>query len=323
MYRVSRVSASPLCAALVCASLGLYSSAQVSLRSVNVLGSKNNVEIEVQASRRIVPQTRILTGPDRLVIDFPNAVPTAHVRNQSVDRGEVRDVRVGLFQARPPVARVVVDLKSPRSYQIFPSTNGVIIKVMGEPAGALQLGDSASPQGATLVRANYATGAAPMQIEPSAPPLQVSYSDGLLGIHANRVTLSAVLSAVQQKTGAQISMVPGADQEQVVVEYAPAPAPEVLARLLNGSRFNFMILSAPNDPGQLDRIILTNRGEGGWEPPPQNFEPPMQAEAQRPQGPTGVPPLANPDSLAFGPGPEPAPAADGQSPPVQDDPPNN
>jgi len=323
MYRVSRVSASPLFAALVCASLGLSSAAQVSLRSVNVLGTRNNVEIEVQGTGRMVPQTQVLTGPDRLVIDFPNVLPSAHVRNQSVDRGEVKDVRVGLFQAKPPIARVVLDLKSPRSYQVFPSTNGVIIKVMDEAAGTLQFEDSSPSQGATLVRANYNAGAAPIQIESSLPPLQVSYTDGLLGIHANRVTLGAVLSAVQQKTGAEVSLAPGADQEQVVAEFAPAPAPEVLSRLLTGSRFNFLILSAPNDPGQLAKIILTNRGEGGWTAPPQNFEPQVQAEMPRPQGPTGVPGMANPDTLAFGPGAEPPPAQDGQAPPAQDDPPNN
>ena len=42
----------------------------------------------------------------------------------------------------------------------------------------------------------------------------------------------------------------------------PAPAPEVLARLLNGSKFNFLILSSANDPRVLDRVILSSRPEG-------------------------------------------------------------
>jgi AMIN domain len=318
MYRVSRVSASPLLAALVYASLGFSSSAQVSLRSVNVLGTKNNVEIEVKANGRIVPQTRVLTGPDRLVIDFPNALPSPQARNQSVDRGEVKDVRVGLFQARPPVARVVIDLNSPRSYQIFPSANSVIIKVMEDSASSAHAGDSPSQHDAALVFANYSTGAEPIRIDSSVPPLQVSYRDGLLGIHANRVTLSDVLNAVQQKTGAEISIAPGADQEKIVAEFAPGPAPEVLARLLNGSRFNFLILSAPNDPAQLDRVILTNRGDGSaWQPTPQTFDPPVQAEASRPgiQAPAPGPT----DGLAFGPGAEPAPGPDGPAPPAEDD----
>jgi len=30
-----------------------------------------------QATAKLVPQTQVLTGPDRLVVDFPNAVPGA------------------------------------------------------------------------------------------------------------------------------------------------------------------------------------------------------------------------------------------------------
>src|ERR1700732_4888455 len=68
-----------------------------SVRRVHVLPSGNGaVEIEIEASDRLVPQTQVLTGPDRLVVDFPNAVPGAGLRNQSVNRGDVKDVRIGL-----------------------------------------------------------------------------------------------------------------------------------------------------------------------------------------------------------------------------------
>ncbi len=89
---------------------------QVSVRTVKVLGSNDVVELEVEASDRIVPQTQVLSGPDRLVIDFPNSRPTDQVRSQSVDRGEVKDVRVGLFQSNPPVTRLVVDLKTAQNF---------------------------------------------------------------------------------------------------------------------------------------------------------------------------------------------------------------
>src|SRR5579872_2809353 len=122
MRRLSRTMASRLLAAGLCAGVfAMPLPAQVSVRSVKVLGSKNTVEIEVEASDRVVPQTQVLTGPDRLVVDFPNAFPSRQIRNQSVDRGDVKDVRVGLFQSTPPVTRVVLDLKSARSYQVFPS----------------------------------------------------------------------------------------------------------------------------------------------------------------------------------------------------------
>ena len=59
-----------------------------------------------------------------------------------------------------------------------------------------------------------------------------------------KTTLSEVLFEVQKRTGAQVSIAAGAEQEQVAVDIAAAPAAEVLANLLNGSKFNFLILSA-------------------------------------------------------------------------------
>lgn len=274
MHRFPRILASRLFVAGLCAGLSaLPSLAQISVRSVKVLGSKDVVEIEVEASDRVVPQTQVLTGPDRLVIDFPNSRPGDQVRSQSVDRGEVKDVRVGLFQSKPPVTRVVVDLKSARSYQVFPYGRTVMIKVVGGAgtSNAVARVDDPATQGVPtpgLVTANYTTSAEPVHIEAAPePPLQVTYLHGMLSIKSNKATLSEVLYAVQQRTGADIAIPAGAEQEKVVAEVEPAPAPEVLARLLNGSKFNFLILSAPDDPNKLDRVILSTRTEGNFVAP--------------------------------------------------------
>jgi hypothetical protein len=273
MHKFSRIIASRLLLAGLCAPLAAQALlAQTSVRSVKVLGSKDAVEIEVQASDRIVPETQVLTGPDRLVIDFPNAVPGNQLRSQSVDRGEVKDVRIGLFQAKPPVTRIVLDLKTAQSYQVFPYGRTIIIKVMGGAPDTSAATDSFTSEPVKrpgLVVANYSTRAEPVRLETSAQPtLEVTFRNGLLGIRANKVTLSEVLFAVQQRTGAEISIAAGAEQERVAADIAPGSAPEVLARLLNGSKFNFLILSAVNDPGRLDRVILSTRAEGGAEPLP-------------------------------------------------------
>jgi len=317
MHRFPRERASRLFAATLCACLAVSSFAQVSVRSVKVLGSKDTVEIEVETSERIVPETRVLTGPDRLVVDFPNAIPTNQIRNQSVDRGEVKDVRVGLFQSKPPVTRVVLDLKTARSYQIFPYGRTVMIKVMGD-AGATNASASNEGSGAQatgrpgLVAANYTTRVEPISIEAQQTPLRVSYRDGLLGIHANKVTLSEVLFAIQQRTGAEISIPAGAEQEKVVAEIEPAPAPEVLARLLNGSQFNFLIMSAADDSRGLGRVILSYRTEGGAytpspvvqvseDPPAEGAPAPAPERSQRTNVANTVVPLAASPEADFDP----------------------
>ena len=307
MHRFSRIIVSRLIVAALCAPLAgptllaQASAPQVSVRSVKVLGSKDAVEIEVEASARIVPQTRVLTGPDRLVVDFPNAVPSNQLRSQSVDQGEVKDLRIGLFQSNPPVTRVVLDLKTAQSYQIFPSGRTVIIKVTGGAGSASEATaqvDNSAVQPArrpSLVAANFTTRVEPVHVEESAQPLlDVTFHDGLLGIRANKVTLSEVLFAVQQRTGAQVDIAAGAEQEQVVAEIAPAPAPEVLARLLNGSKFNFLILSGATDPQRLDHVILTPRPEGVFIPQPAAVraqdDDPQEPEPVANQQPNRVPP---------------------------------
>jgi hypothetical protein len=308
---VSRLLFAGLCGALTSPSL----LAQTSVRTVKVLGARDAVEIEVESSDRIVPQTQVLTGPDRLVIDFPNAVPSNQLRSQSVDRGEVKDVRIGLFQGKPPITRIVLDLKSAQSYQVFPSGRTVIIKVLGGGAGDTVAGvensasghslsehsasehsssEPSAPEPATrpgLVVANYLPGTAQASVESAAQPkLEVSFRDGLLRIKANMATLSEVLFAVQQRTSAEISIAAGAEQEKVVTDIAPGPAPEVLAKLLNGSRFNFLILSAANDPQRLERVILSARAEGDVMPLPPVEAQNASADNDDASAPPPVPP---------------------------------
>ena len=187
---------------------------------MKVLGSKDAVEIEVEASDRIVPQTQSSDGPDRLVIDFPNAFPAGSCAVSRWIAGEVKDLRIGLFQSQPPVTRLVLDLKTAQSFQIFPSGRTVIIKVMGgacrqcrrSSAGSwtpplLRTGQAPGPGGCQL---HHPCGT--RQAETSAQPLlDVTFRDGLLGIRANKVTLSEVLFAVQQRTGAQVAIAAGAE----------------------------------------------------------------------------------------------------------------
>jgi hypothetical protein len=233
-----------------------------SIRRVQVLPTRNQVEIEIEASDRIVPQTNLLTGPDRLVVDFVNAAPSAQLRGQAVNREEVKSLRVGLFSKNPPVTRVVLDLNGPQHYQVFPSGRTVIVKVGGVPRAETA---GFAPAGTALVNTSYPTRAAPA-FTPAPPPakplLQVLFQGGLLSISSNQASLSEILFAVHQRTGAEIAIPAGAEQEKVVTDLGPAPAPEVLAHLLNGSQFNYLILSSSTDPAALDRVILSARADG-------------------------------------------------------------
>jgi hypothetical protein len=261
---------------------------------VQVLGNRNPIEIEIEGSEPLVPEAQVLTGPDRLVVDFANAVPAAQLHNQTLNRADVKSVRVGLFAAKPPVTRVVFDLNGPQAYQVFPSGRTVIIKVGSVGAKAV----ASSSSGPRLVNTNYPAQSAKITPPPPPPPLIVSFQAGMLTITANKASLSEVLFAVHQHTGAEIAIPAGAEQEQVVAQLGPASAPEVLSHLLNGSRFNFLILSSASNPATLDRVILSARPDGpapAYQPLPQvvqandDPEPEVPARIQAPPPPAPIP----------------------------------
>jgi hypothetical protein len=87
---------------------------------------------------------------------------------------------------------------------------------------------------------------------PVAP--QVSYQNGQLSIVAPNSTLGDILRAVRKQTGAEIE-VPDA-KERVVTHLGPAPAAEVMADLLNGSRFNYVLLGSPDEAHVLTKVVL-------------------------------------------------------------------
>jgi hypothetical protein len=99
---------------------------------------------------------------------------------------------------------------------------------------------------------------------PVAP--HVTYEQGQLTIIAGNSTLGDVLRAVHKQTGAEIE-VPDA-KERVVTHLGPGPAQEVIAELLNGSRFNYVLLGSPQNPGVLTRVVLVARSDGANRQPP-------------------------------------------------------
>jgi hypothetical protein len=249
------------------------------IRRVAVLNSGNNFELEISASQPVAPQTQVVTGPDRLVIDFPQSVPGAGLRPVVLHAGEVKGIRVGLFASNPPVTRVVLDLNSPQPYQVFPSGNGVIVKINSSGSQA------AAPSPAITMAANIppqpASPQPPAPVQPPPPPaptMQVAFANGKLSIRAERAMLSDVLNEVQRLTGATVNLPPGGAQEPVIANIGPSPAREALTALLEGSSYNFILVGSERDPSVLRSIMLTPRG-AAVENMPANYTPPPMVEA--------------------------------------------
>ena len=93
-----------------------------------------------------------------------------------------------------------------------------------------------------------------LQQQPASPP-QVAFQNGELTITAPNSVLGEILRAVRSRTGASVDVPPNAT-ERVVGRFGPGPARDVLASLLNGSHFNYVMLGSATNPTELDRVIL-------------------------------------------------------------------
>jgi hypothetical protein len=246
------------------------------IRRISLLAG-STLEVEIAASGPVVPHAQVITGPDRLVIDFPNAMPARELHTLAINNGEVRQARVGIFSSNPPVTRVVLDLKSPQPYQLFPFGNRVVVKL-----GASKISPPASTMPETIIsieRPETEPGAnneafhqtalvsaqVPAVAPPSAPRVEVLFENGLLSIRSNKANLSEVLSEVHRRTGAEIAIPAGAEAEQVFTNLGPGAPKEVLASLLNGSHFNFIVVGSERDPNGIGRVVLTPKQGGAAE----------------------------------------------------------
>lgn len=95
---------------------------------------------------------------------------------------------------------------------------------------------------------------------PASPP-DVRFQGGQLTIVARNSNMSDVLNQVKQKTGASVDM-PAASNERVVGQFGPGAPREVMAQLLNGSHYDYVLLGSPGEPTGLNKIVLMARAVG-------------------------------------------------------------
>ena len=115
----------------------------------------------------------------------------------------------------------------------------------------------------------------PMDTLPAAAP-RVGFQGGLLTIVAQNSTLGDILRDVHKLTGAAIDVPPNAN-ERVVTRLGPGAPRDVLASLLNGSSFNYVMLGSDTDPAAVTSLVLTAKtgnqapGSAGASQPGQAF----------------------------------------------------
>jgi hypothetical protein len=94
------------------------------------------------------------------------------------------------------------------------------------------------------------------QMPASAP--QVTFRNGQLTIVAQNSTLGDILREVRGQTGAAVE-IPSNATERVVGQFGPGQARDVLASLLNGSHFNYVMLGSATNPDVVERVMLMSK----------------------------------------------------------------
>ncbi len=181
------------------------------------------LEVEIQTSgTAVAPDTQAITGPDRIVVDFPGALPASDLRALKVNRGALKGIRAGLFFDNPPITRVVLDLTGPQSYQISTGQNAVVVKLNSAKLNSAKLSsaDMGSAKSSALnsnpvTKANKPTLVTAGGTQPaSAPAASVAklHNTSLVG-RASVIVPSAPVIAPQTSPPAHATI--------------PAPAPAV------------------------------------------------------------------------------------------------
>ena len=178
-----RPSPKPLAAPAAAPKMAQATGRPATVNKVAVVRTGNGMDVEILASAKITGKVMKLAAPDRVVVDVPNAVPMGVARNIAVNSGDVRQVRVGRFQAEPPVTRVVIDLAADRGYELIPSGNKLTLRLRGTSAVAKSGADT------------VAAAAMPAATQPKPAPVAVPASDSAKPATATTATPAAVTPA--------------------------------------------------------------------------------------------------------------------------------
>ena len=196
-----RVNAAVLAAAVLCLQAHAASQEVAQIRKVNVVNASNGVSVNVDVTGPVTPKVIVATAPDRLVLELPNTTSSAKQQHIAVNRDGVKQVRIGLNSANPPVTRVVIDLLSSREYKLA-TDGGTIVLTIFSAASA------DSPDSRTTAAKPAASGPLIAKLwswEKGAPGPDVKSPDLKAAAPSTAVVVTAAKPAGAAKAGPRTS----------------------------------------------------------------------------------------------------------------------
>src|SRR5207248_221659 len=105
------------------------------VHNIAVARARDGVQVEIAADASLVHKEMRLTNPDRVVIDLMNAIPAVRTSTITINTTEAHAVRIGRYQAKPPVTRIVVDVAPDVNYEVFPDGNRLLVNLRSASTG--------------------------------------------------------------------------------------------------------------------------------------------------------------------------------------------
>jgi len=283
--------------------------AQALLPGISVSEAKDGIRIRIAGGAVGNPRILRLSNPERLALDFDNTYPAL----TSADRAKwkTRGVRIA-FHPESKSTRFVFDmaageqrwLKREGGVLVVQTESQAVRAGSDEPRKAAARGKALVPvavTGAAMARPERVSKirqagtpktvpqvAVPQAVTAAEPNLRVTSQNGLIAVSARGVPFKAILTEIASSTGASLQLltpVEGAKAE--VFEFGPATPMEVLRKLFEGSQYNYLVVSEPNNGDRISRIVVTST----LRQLPGNDGPAMDDDTN-PEALSGIAPLA-------------------------------
>jgi hypothetical protein len=104
---------------------------------------------------------------------------------------------------------------------------------------------------------------APQSSQPAPPAPIAQLKNGELFIQANGQDLASVIDAIRSATGISVEMPAESQPEPVFLSMGPASTKDALIALIEGSKYNYIIVGSEKDPQLVKRLILSERTSSG------------------------------------------------------------
>lgn len=159
--------------------------------------------------------------------------------------------------------------QSPASGVATPASSGPASYEASSPKDHLRLSlpgapeRPSMPEGAFCRRPDQDTQGpsttSPAQNEPPPQPPIAQNTGGQLVIHANGQDFASVLRAIGNASGIDIEMPAESGADPVFLDVGPVSAKEAIIALMDGTKYNYVIMGSRSDPGVVTRLILSER----------------------------------------------------------------